>query len=191
LFYGNEKQAIHTPVAPLGFSEFLTRVRVYNQNKAFKGTIRTDQAAAFYNRQSIVQIFYRIPSSQHKAPTIKIDDPEGEFPNRKISLKHVRLSRPEAPFQEMQLDTFFLPNTQASQRRGRELQREGLMSGESATLRRVLVSVDVTSRVLDAKMALIRIIWRKRAAHTHCTICSNYVKTPSRYSEEAYNRRWE
>jgi hypothetical protein len=152
LFYGNEKQAIHTPVVPLGFSEFLTRVRTYNQNKAFKGTIRTDQAAAFYNRQTIVQIFYRIPLSQHKAPTVKIDDPEGEFPNRKISLKHVRLSRPEAPFQEMQLDTFFLPNTQAIQRRAGELQREGLMSGESAAHRRVLVSVDVTSRVLDAKM---------------------------------------
>jgi hypothetical protein len=81
-------------------------------------TVRVDQAVAFYNRQSIVQIFFRIPASQHKAPTVKIEDPDGEFPNRKISLKHVRLSRPEEPFQEMQLDTFFLPNAQAAQRRG-------------------------------------------------------------------------
>jgi hypothetical protein len=52
----------------------------------------------------------------------------------------------------MQLDTFFLPNTQAAERRGRELQRDGVMSGESASLRRVLVSVDITSRTLDARM---------------------------------------
>jgi hypothetical protein len=146
LFYGSEKDALHAVVVPLGFSEFLTRVRGYNQDKPFKEGIRVDQAAAFYNRQSIVQIFFRIPASQHKAPTVKIDDPEGEFPNRKISLKHVRLSRPQDPFQEMQLDTFFLPNTQATQK------RDGVMSGMSVPLRRVLVAVDVTSRTLDAKM---------------------------------------
>jgi hypothetical protein len=77
---------------------------------------------------------------------------EGKFTNRKISIKYVRLFRPEALFQEMQLDTFFLPNTQATQRRGRELQREGLISGKSTPLRRVLVSVDVTSRTIDARM---------------------------------------
>jgi hypothetical protein len=152
LFYGSEKTAIRAPIVPLGFSEFLTRVRVYNQDQESHKVIRSDQAAAFYNRQSIVQLFFRIPASQYKAPTVKIDDPTGEFPNRKISLKHVRLSRPEEPFQEMQLDTFFLPNTQATQRRAGELHRDGVISGASNPLRRVLVAVDTTSPTIDAKM---------------------------------------
>jgi hypothetical protein len=62
------------------------------------------------------------------------------------------LQRPEEPFREMQLDTFFLPNTSAAQGRARELQREGVSSGASSALRRVLVAVDVTSRTLDARM---------------------------------------
>jgi hypothetical protein len=52
LFYGNEKQAQHSSVVPLELSEFLTRVRAYNQDQLFKSTIRTDQASVFYNRQS-------------------------------------------------------------------------------------------------------------------------------------------
>jgi hypothetical protein len=87
------------------------------------------------SRFIIAQIFFSVPTSQHKAPTVKIEDPEGEFLNRKISFKHVRLSQPEVPFQEMQLGTLFLPNTQVLMRRGRELQREGLRSGESVPLR--------------------------------------------------------
>jgi hypothetical protein len=79
--------AQHSPVVPLGFSEFLTRVRGYNQDHPHMNTVRMDQAAAFYNRQSIVQILFRIPASQHKAATVKVDDPDGKFPNRKISLK--------------------------------------------------------------------------------------------------------
>jgi hypothetical protein len=86
LFYGNEKQAQHSVVVHLEFSEFLNP-------QLFKSTIRTDQASAFYNRQSMVQIFSRIPASQHIALTVKIDDPEGEFTNRKISLKHVLKQR--------------------------------------------------------------------------------------------------
>jgi hypothetical protein len=78
-----EQEAQHSPVVPLGFSEFLTRVRAHNQDQSHQNAVRIDQAAAFYNRQSIVQIFFRIPASQHKAPTVKIDDPDGEFPNRK------------------------------------------------------------------------------------------------------------
>jgi hypothetical protein len=99
------------------------------------------QAVAFYNRQTIVQIFFRIPASQHKAPSVYLHDPKGEFPKRKISLKSVRLDRPKEPFHEMQLDTFFLPNTSAAQGRARQLQREGLVSGASSALRRVLVAV--------------------------------------------------
>jgi hypothetical protein len=52
----------------------------------------------------------------------------------------------------MQLDTFFLPNTQAAQGRSRELLREGLASGASAAHRRVLVAANVTSRILDTRM---------------------------------------
>jgi hypothetical protein len=67
LFYGSETTAVHAPIVPLGFSEFLTRVRAYNQDQGSHKAIRSDQAAAFYNRQSIVQIFFRIPASQYKA----------------------------------------------------------------------------------------------------------------------------
>jgi hypothetical protein len=107
--------------------------------------------------------------------------PEGEFPNRKISLKHVRLSQPEEPFQEMQLDTFFLPNTQAIQRRAGELQREGVISGASAPLRRVLVAVDITSRTIDAKMLTAVQLGERglpvRTAHYAAIMLRPYVHT--------------
>jgi hypothetical protein len=76
LRYSSEQEVQHAPVVPLGFSEFLTRVRGYNQDQPCKSTIRIDQASAFYNRQYRADLL----PSQHKAPAVKIDDPEAEFP---------------------------------------------------------------------------------------------------------------
>jgi hypothetical protein len=101
LFYGTRQQAEESPVLPLGFSEFLTRVQAHNATHP-PHPILHKQAVAFYNRQTIVQIFFRIPASQHKAPSVYLHDPKGEFPKRKISLKSVRLDRPKEPFHEMQ-----------------------------------------------------------------------------------------
>lgn len=145
VFYGDAPNHDTTQFAPtvlpMGFTDLLRRVMQRPEK------IPQNEIVYFYNRQTIVQIFFRLPNRFLRQPrTAELKRRQKPF---RRAPRSIPLQRPDKPFTEIQFDTWIIGNREkAKENEEKDLELTGVPIRKTPKAYRILVGVDVTSRYI-------------------------------------------